>query len=135
MAKRLTSKTVALTKPLGKPLLADDLEKHLPLGARVLKLGLMTGFREASVSALQTENFLVRIGSEKYVFSGVHEVLWDSSKADYADFGNSGGLIVTRDGLRPVGLHFCSADGKEGTRVSYIVPWGRIAAEFGLELL
>lgn len=111
-------------RPLGAPLGPDDLLTGTP----VLKLGRMTGLTSGIVTALAFENLDVRLGAETYRFAEVHEVAWTPGAGPYSRPGDSGGLVMTEEGLRPVGLHFCAIEGDgEGAR-SYVVPWHRIAA-------
>jgi hypothetical protein len=116
---------------IGAPL--DD-ETPEP-GLRVVKLGRTTGFTEATLAATDFQNLRVQLGRTKtFTFSGVYEVLWDADR-DFAAGGDSGALVMSRDGLHPVGLHFASMPGEAGAKVSYVIPWFRISEVFGLGLL
>ncbi len=124
-------------KPIGTPVPADELKE----GTRVFKVGRTTCYTEARVSALSFQNLRVQFGSDPsqhvFTFSGVHEVLWDSEGSEYSEFtapGDSGALVMTRDDLCPVGLHFCAVAGTDGSRVSYVIPWFRIVDTFGVTL-
>jgi hypothetical protein len=121
-------------RPIGIPLQSNEPEL---LGSRVVKLGRTTGFTEATVAATDFQNLRVRFGTrlsgETFTFSGIYEVLWDTGKS-FAAGGDSGSLVMTRDGLRPIGLHFASVDGEDGSKVSYVIPWPLIYGAFNLPL-
>ena len=118
-------------QPLGSPVGLDDLVAGTP----VLKLGRMTGVTRGFVTALAFENLDVQLGAETYRFSEVHEVGWEPGAGAYSRPGDSGGLVMTEEGLRPIGLHFCAigGDGEDGR--SYVVPWQRIADILDVTLL
>jgi hypothetical protein len=118
-------------------------ELNLEEGVRVIKVGRTTGFTEASLTAVDfagvSVDFETGKSIETFTFFGVHEVLWDDGWEDhperrYSAPGDSGSLVMTREGLHPIGLHFTSAQ-RHGRRVSYVVPWAKIEATFGLELI
>ncbi len=122
------------SRPIGIPFVSDRLEL---LGNRVVKLGRTTGFTEATITATDFQNLRVRFGTglsaETFTFSGIYEVLWDANTT-FAAGGDSGSLVMTRDGLRPIGLHFASVEGEDGSKVSYVVPWASISGAFNLPL-
>jgi hypothetical protein len=118
--------------PLGPPVAEAELEE----GIRVAKVGHTTGFTSGAVISLtDTDNLLVRFGSNgvNYLFNSVYEILWPADAPPFAAAGDSGSLVVTEDGLRPIGLLFCSATNADGTRVSYVVPWSRIKTTLRVE--
>jgi hypothetical protein len=121
-------------RPIGAPLTPSGLEL---LGSRVVKLGRTTGFTEATITATDILNLRVRFGArlsgETFTFSGIYEVLWDTGTT-FAAGGDSGSLVMTREGLRPIGLHFASVEGEDGSKVSYVVPWALISGAFNLPL-
>jgi hypothetical protein len=118
-------------KRIGKPL--DDVENAT--GIRVCKVGRSTGYTEAQLSATSFQNMRVELGRTKvFTFSDIYEVLWDDGQ-DFAAAGDSGSLVMACDGLLPLGLHFASMEGVAGKRVSYVIPWQRIAATFDLQPL
>ncbi|MEJ1975247.1 MAG: hypothetical protein WDN49_03455 [Acetobacteraceae bacterium] len=119
-------------QPLGRPVAEAD----LTTGMRVAKIGRSTGFTDgAMISAIETDNVLVKFGpgGSTYLFNGVHEILWGADKPLFTAPGDSGAMVVTEEGLRPVGLHFCAATNADGKRVSYVVPWTRIRAILNVE--
>ncbi len=119
-------------QPLGLPL-RDDPDT---LGQRVVKIGRSTGFTAgAVVNSLDTDNLSAQFGPSgpTYLFNGVYELLWDSEQSPFTAGGDSGSMILTEDGLRPVGLHFCSVGNQDGSRVSYVVPWERIRTILGID--
>jgi hypothetical protein len=126
-------------RPVGKPLRALNLEEEL----RVIKVGRTTGFTEAALTAWDfagvNVEFQAAKGTENFTFFGVHSVLWDAETENdpdrrYSAPGDSGSLVMTYDGLRPIGLHFTSAQ-VHGRRTSYVVPWSKIETTFGVELI
>jgi hypothetical protein len=128
-------------RPVGKPLPALNLEQAV--GLRVIKLGRTTGFTEATLNAVDFANVRVEFQADKsietFTFFGVHEVLWDAGSEDdpekrYSAPGDSGSLVMTHDGLHPIGLHFTSVQ-VHGRRASYVVPWSKIETIFGVELI
>jgi hypothetical protein len=123
----------------GRPVGSPVPEGELMVGTDVVKVGRTTGFTEATVSALDFMNLSVTFGSgrleQTFTFSGIREVLWKNEGPNYAAGGDSGSLVMTREGLRPIGLHFASAEGFGGSRVSYVVPWPKIKTIFGVGLI
>jgi len=121
-------------RPVGRPLEATELE----IETRVVKLGRTTGFTEATISALDFQNLRVRVGTgasaPTFTFSGIYEVIWDEG-AQFAAGGDSGSLVLTKEGLRPVGLHFASIEAEDGGWISYVIPCSTIFAAFNVTLL
>lgn len=118
-------------KPIGPPLDADMIEN----GLRVVKVGRTTGYTEATISATDFENLRVDLTkAQTFTFSNVYEVLWDEG-VRFAAGGDSGALVLSRDGLQPVGLHFASMPGDTGAGASYVIPWFRIADNLQVQLL
>jgi hypothetical protein len=108
-------------------------EPHL--GCKVFKIGRTTGYTTAEINALDFENLSVSIGGVRtFTFGGVYEVIWKTAEP-FAGPGDSGALVCTVDGRRPVGLHFASVAGVDGQSTSYIVPWQRIRDNLGVELI
>jgi hypothetical protein len=120
-------------KPIGQPLGEGDLN----VGEAVFKVGRTTGFTEGTISALSFQNLHVVYGSSRreFVFSGVHEIQWDGHGSPFTAPGDSGSLIMTGGGFRPVGLHFSAVSDEHGNSASYVVPWGRIYDTFKAGLL
>lgn len=125
-------------QPVGKPLPALNLEA----GLRLLKVGRTTGFTEATLSGVDFAGVSVQFqtakSTETFTFFGVHEVLWDAGTENdpdkrYSAPGDSGSLVMTYDGLHPIGLHFTSAQVHD-RRASFVVPWSKIEATFGVQL-
>jgi hypothetical protein len=117
-------------RAIGAPRGAGDAD----VGARVVKLGRTTGFTEATVSAINFQNLRVKFGTgQTFTFSGIYEVLWDVGTT-FAAGGDSGSLVMTRDGLEPLGLHFASVAGEDGSLISYVIPWPIIFEVFKLPL-
>jgi hypothetical protein len=107
---------------------------YADIGARVVKLGRTTGFTEATVSAIDFQNLRVKFGTgQSFTFSGIYEVIWDAGTTFTAG-GDSGSLVMTRDGLEPIGLHFAAVAGDDGSFVSYVIPWPIIFEVFKLPL-
>jgi hypothetical protein len=119
-------------QPLGKPLAREEVE----IGAPVLKIGRTSGLTHGIISAADVQNFRPELGGRKkrITFGRVHEVLWPDDGPDFTEAGDSGSLILTEDGLRPVGIHFCAVPFTDGKDRSYMIPWDRVAEEFPLEL-
>lgn len=120
--------------PIGPPLAVGE----LGIGARICKLGRTTGFTEATISALDFQNLRAQVGTggsaNTFTFSGVYEVLWDEN-TPFAAGGDSGSLVMTREGLHPIGLHFAAIEGEDGNWVSYVVPLPLILSTFGITLV
>ncbi|HVY14298.1 MAG TPA: hypothetical protein VHB27_03660 [Rhodopila sp.] len=119
-------------QPLGLPLEDDE----GILDQRVVKIGRSTGFTAGAViNSLDFDNLAAQFGPDGpiYLFNGVYELLWDKDEAPFTAGGDSGAMILTEDGLRPVGLHFCAVGNQDGSRVSYVVPWARIRTILGIE--
>lgn len=118
-------------RPIGRPI-ELDLEH---LGKEVVKVGRTTGYTTAVINALTIENLAVSVGGVKtYTFSSVYEVIRPDTNP-FSRPGDSGALVLTAEGLHPVGLHFASLQGTDGKSTSYIVPWQRIHDTLGVELL
>lgn len=118
-------------RPLGKPLAREE----VTIGERVLKVGRTSGLTYGELSAADVQNFRPEItGRRKITFGRVHEVLWPDDGIAFTEAGDSGSLVVTEDGLRPVGIHFCAVPFTGGKDRSYMIPWDRIAEAFPIEL-
>jgi len=120
-------------RALGKPISADD----LPFGTPVVKLGHRTGFTRAILTAVDIENVRMQVGHrERDVFTlgPMHEVSWTADDQTWSKPGDSGALVCTEDGLRPIGLHACAMISADG-HVGYVVPLPAIVDAFAIELL
>ena len=123
----------------GRPIGSEIAASELTTGMRVVKLGRTTGMTEGSLEAIHFVNERVDFGTGSYTFFGLHEVRWDEGwendkSKHYAAAGDSGSLVLTKDGLHPIGLHFASRQ-VDTYRASYVVAWSKIATTFKLNLL
>ena len=94
------------------------------LGERVTKEGRTTGRTSGVVSAFNVQRVLVQYDiAEALRFDGQIEVQGEEG-GDFSLGGDSGSLVVTEDGLRPVGLLFAGSDqgGPGGGSVTYVNP-------------
>ncbi|MGO9264706.1 MAG: hypothetical protein ACLQBA_07445, partial [Candidatus Binataceae bacterium] len=92
-------------KSIGHPMETEE----LMLGMPVCKIGRTTGFTRATLNAIDFENLEVHFasGGAPFIFSGVHEVLWEKGTT-FSAGGDSGALVLSVDGLRPIGINFCA---------------------------
>jgi hypothetical protein len=122
-------------RELGSTIATSELVRDM----RVVKIGRTTGLTEGTLEAVHFVNVRVNFEGESVAFFELHEVRWDEGWENdeskrYAANGDSGSLVLLKDGLRPIGLHFATAQ-RAGYRASYVVAWPKIAAAFGLNLL
>lgn len=118
-------------RALGQPLSRDEIEP----GMAVIKLGRTSGFTSGRISLINVDNFKPDLGArEAYTFGSVVEVSPTPAGPDFATRGDSGALVVTQDGLRPVGIHFCSVPMEAEGWTSYLIPWWRIVSDFPISL-
>jgi len=118
-------------KSIGQPMRTEE----LTLGMRICKIGRTTAFTRATLNAVDFQNLEVQFSGEApFVFSGVHEVRWDKGTI-FSAFGDSGALVLSLDGLRPIGINFCALSGGRDMKLSYVVPWSRIEDIYGARLL
>ena len=119
-------------RPLGSPLTREEVSAR----TRVVKVGRTSGFTEGTLFAPDVLNFRPELrGRRKITFGRVHEVSWDDGAPPFTEGGDSGSLIVTAEGLRPIGIHFCVVPLADGTHRSYMIPWDRVVETFPIRLI
>jgi hypothetical protein len=113
---------------IGAPLLDPP-----PL-TRVCRIGRTSGFGVGEVTTVDMDNFRIDVGARNPItFAGVHEVRWLDGQPETQP-GDSGALVMTQDGLRPIGIHFCAIPLEDGAVASYVISWKRIAKELPISL-
>lgn len=115
----------------GKRLAAVMDLAEIPLPLRVAKIGRTTGYTEGTLTSI-LDRVAVRnreIGAV-ISFNQVLSVRWDDKGTPFTKAGDSGALVFSVDGLRPVGLHFASPGGR-----SYACPLQKVLDVFEARLI
>jgi hypothetical protein len=114
---------------LGAPLAREEIE----IGAGVLKVGRTSGLTRGELTAVDLLNFRPQLSGRRAItFGRVHEVASTVAGQSFTLAGDSGSLVVTEDGLRPLGIHFCAVPLENGGDRSYMIPWDRIVETFSI---
>ena len=118
------------------PLGAEPVAPADVLGERVTKEGRTTGRTSGVVSAFNVQRVLVQYDiADALRFDGQIEVQGEDG-GDFSLGGDSGSLVVTEEGLRPVGLLFAGSDqgGPGGGSVTYVNPIEEVLDLLGAQL-
>jgi hypothetical protein len=116
-------------RKLGAPLTPDQIE----LASAVLKVGRTTGLTRGVLTAVDLLNFRPQLAGRKPItFGRVHEVASSVPGEPFTKGGDSGSLILTEQGLHPLGIHFCVVPLEDGQDRSYMIPWDRIVETFSI---
>jgi hypothetical protein len=99
---------------------------------RVAKVGRTTGLTRGQVTAFEVDDVVVEFSIGALRFDDQVEVAGTAGAA-FSAGGDSGSLIVTADGLRPVALLFAGGEqgGPFGTGLTYANPIGTVLGRLG----
>lgn len=112
-------------QPLGKPLTPDEFTALTP-GTRVAKIGRTTGYTVGQLTSIDLGGVPVFTGTlGNIIFDDVVEITWD--KSPFSQAGDSGSIIFSEEGLRPLALLFA---GSPQSRKTYACALHRVLAEF-----
>lgn len=105
-------------------------------GIRVAKLGRTTGLTFGRVSAFELDNVVVQYDMGNLTFDNQIEIE-STGRGSFSDGGDSGSLIVSRDGFDAVGLLFAGSDqGGAGNRgLTYVNVFSNVLKELKVKLL
>lgn len=98
-------------------------------GMEVQKSGASTGVTYGVVEGYR-EDFSVPYGDRTALFTG--QIAIKNQGVAFTDNGDSGSLIMTRDGNHPVGLHFCTSKAKG---LSFCSPIRTVLSKLGVDLV